>query len=57
MCKPDPGLFHFINQGVLEVDGMDDKEEMRIAEVCIVAHTSVWQYDAILQNFALVFWL
>ena len=31
--KEDPGLYHFINQGCLDVDGMDDKEEMQIADV------------------------
>jgi hypothetical protein len=31
----DPGLYHFINQGVLQVDNMDDEEEMKIADVCI----------------------
>ena len=31
--KEDPGLYHFINQGCLDVDGMEDKEEMKIADV------------------------
>ena len=31
--KEDPGLYHFINQGCLGVDGMDDQEEMQIADV------------------------
>jgi hypothetical protein len=31
----DPALFHFINQGCLEVDGMDDKEEMQLADVSV----------------------
>jgi myosin heavy subunit len=28
----DPALYHFINQGCLTVDNMDDKEEMEIAD-------------------------
>ena len=34
LVKLDPGLYQFINQGCLDVDGMDDKEEMRLADVC-----------------------
>ena len=34
LAKEDPGLYHHINQGCLGVDGMDDQEEMRIADVC-----------------------
>ena len=30
LVKVDPGLY----QGCLDVDGMDDKEEMRLADVC-----------------------
>ena len=33
LVKEDPGLYHFINQGCLDVDGMEDKEEMEIADV------------------------
>ena len=33
LVKEDPGLYHFINQGCLGVDGMDDQEEMQIADV------------------------
>lgn len=33
LAKEDPGLYHFINQGTLEVDNMDDKEEMRLVDV------------------------
>jgi len=29
LITPDPGLFFFINQGCLTVDGMDDQEEMQ----------------------------
>ena len=36
LAKEEPGLYHFINQGCLDVDGMDDQEEMRIADVCTV---------------------
>jgi myosin heavy chain 6/7 len=32
LTEPDPGLYHFINQGCLTVDGMDDQEEMRISD-------------------------
>ena len=34
LVKEDPSLYHHINQGCLDVDGMDDKEEMQIADVC-----------------------
>ena len=34
LVQADPGLYHHINQGVLDVDNMDDKEEMQLAEVC-----------------------
>ena len=35
MCliTPDPGLFSFINQGALTVDGIDDVEEMQLCDV------------------------
>ena len=29
----DPGLYHFINQGTLRVEHMDDAEEMDMADV------------------------
>ncbi|XP_045214008.1 myosin heavy chain, striated muscle-like [Mercenaria mercenaria] len=34
MClvQPDPGLYSFINQGVLTVDGIDDVEEMKLTD-------------------------
>ncbi len=35
LAKEDPGQYRFINQGCLGVDGMDDKEEMRLVDVCI----------------------
>ncbi len=35
LVKEDPGIYGFINQGCLGVDGMDDKEEMRLTDVCI----------------------
>ena len=35
LVKEDPGMYAFINQGCLGVDGMDDKEEMRLTDVCI----------------------
>ena len=34
LVKEDPSLYHHINQGCLDVDGMSDKEEMQIADVC-----------------------
>ncbi len=34
LVQPDPGLYHFINQGALTVDGIDDQEEMDLADVC-----------------------
>ncbi len=33
--QPDAGLYHFINQGVLTVEGMNDRQEMDFADVCI----------------------
>ncbi len=35
LVKEDPGQYRFINQGCLGVDGMDDREEMRLVDVCI----------------------
>lgn len=32
LLHPDPGLYHFINQGSLTVDTIDDKEEMEISD-------------------------
>jgi len=34
LVKPDPALYFFINQGCLTVDGIDDPEEMKGADVC-----------------------
>ena len=34
LVQPDAALYHFINQGVLTVDGVDDEEEMQAADVC-----------------------
>ena len=34
IVREDPASYHFINQGCLTVDGMDDREEMRLVEVC-----------------------
>ncbi len=36
LVKEDPGLYHFINQGCLTVDNMDDKEEMKVTDVCLI---------------------
>ena len=36
LVKEDPGIYHHINQGCLTVDGMDDQEEMRCADVCTI---------------------
>lgn len=33
LVSADPGLYSFINQGVLSVDGIDDNEEMHITDV------------------------
>lgn len=33
LVQPDPGLYSFINQGVLTVDGIDDDEEMKNTDV------------------------
>ncbi|XP_067673678.1 myosin heavy chain, striated muscle-like [Haliotis asinina] len=32
VAKPDAGLYTFINQGVLTVNGIDDKEEMKMTD-------------------------
>ncbi|XP_052774014.1 myosin heavy chain, striated muscle-like isoform X3 [Mya arenaria] len=32
LVSPDPGLYNFINQGVLTVDGIDDVEEMKLTD-------------------------
>ena len=40
LISADPGLYTFINQGVLTVDSIDDIEEMKITDVrkfCIKA--------------------
>ena len=34
LVTEDPALYSFINQGCLTVDNMDDKEEMKLADVC-----------------------
>ena len=34
LVKEDPSEYNNINQGCLTVDNMDDKEEMRLADVC-----------------------
>jgi len=38
MClvSPDAGLYTFINQGVLTVDGIDDNEEMKATDVSLL---------------------
>jgi len=33
LVTPDAGLYFFINQGVLTVDSINDKEEMQTMEV------------------------
>lgn len=35
LVKNDAGLYHFINQGCLVAEGIDDKEEMEVADVCM----------------------
>ena len=50
LVKEDPGLYHFINQGCLTVDGMDDQEEMRLVDVCrkytlIFLTSNPWLYS------------
>lgn len=32
LVSQDPGLYHYINQGCLGVDNMDDAEEMKITD-------------------------
>lgn len=36
LVSPDPGLYSFINQGALTVDGIDDVEEMKMTDVCCI---------------------
>ena len=36
----DPGLYFFINQGCLTVDNMNDKEEMDVVDVSLLASHS-----------------
>lgn len=36
LVSPDPGLYSFINQGALTVDGIDDVEEMKLTDVCCI---------------------
>lgn len=33
LIQPDPGLYSFINQGELTIEGVDDAEEMKITDV------------------------
>ena len=40
LVKPDPGKYKVVNQGVLDVEDMDDAEEMRATDV------SAWLHDA-----------
>ena len=40
LCKQDPGLYHFINQGCLNVDSIDDKEEMDVMDVGLLLRAS-----------------
>lgn len=32
LVQPDPSLYNYINQGVLEIDKVDDGEEMRATD-------------------------
>jgi len=41
LLQPDAALYSFINQGVLTVDGIDDKEEMKATDVSRHFITSV----------------
>lgn len=36
LAVPDPGLYGFINQGALTVDGIDDEAEMKLTDVSYV---------------------
>ena len=40
LVSPDAGLYHFINQGVLTVDGIDDVQEMKDCDVRTVVFYS-----------------
>jgi hypothetical protein len=40
LVSPDPGLYSFINQGALTVDGIDDVEEMKMCDVRWNKHSS-----------------
>ena len=36
LISPDPGLYSFVNQGHLVVDGIDDVEEMKLTDVSLL---------------------
>ncbi len=38
LLKEDASIYHFINQGCLTVDGMNDKEEMKLTDVCTTTY-------------------
>jgi len=42
LITPDAGLYSFINQGVLTVDGMDDVFEMKSTDVSLVLHCTAF---------------
>ena len=43
LMAPDPGLYSYINQGVLTVDGIDDNEEMKATDV---SFNPVWKTES-----------
>jgi hypothetical protein len=45
LVMADPGLYHFINQGCLTVETINDPEEYSIVDVCLLA-TSISVLDS-----------
>ena len=33
LCEPDPKLYHFVAQGMITIDNVDDAEEMKATDV------------------------
>ena len=33
LCEPDPKLYHFVAQGMITIDNVDDAEEMKATDI------------------------
>ena len=33
LCEPDPKLYHYVAQGMITIDNVDDAEEMKATDV------------------------